>query len=214
MSESKHQIFTLNPDIWGGVENPIDFCSVNKPIETLTRKGWQQKPFNLDNIKSVTPGTGIIPDGSFRVGVDQIWGPQLLNRDMFLDVGCGPRGMTTAQGRFVYGIDPVLNNPILPSRVMEAVAEDIPFTDSTFDGVYSDKSVGFYPDLMDYWQAIREMIRVMKEERVMIIRTGQRMTKAIYQETKRRVEKAGHNGDFSSVSSHFTIFKTSSNWEI
>ena len=196
-------------EIWDGVEDPAEFCGKNKPISGLV-VGVPTQPFNWLKICKVTPGITFY-DSDLRVGLENIWGSELLKRDMFLDIGCGPNALTSTQGRYVYGIDPQLDNPVLPERAMKAVVEDLPFKSETFDGVFADRTIGFFPNYFEYWQGLKEMLRVLKIGRTMIIRTGQNMTKKLYQETQKRFNNIGHQTTFPHVSSCFVVFKVNEN---
>lgn len=192
-----------------------EFCMTHDPVSSLVRPDWNGDPgqWNWSQIRAVTPGTGLaVPN--LRVGFDMLFSPQLLARDKFLDVGCGPNNLTSTQGRFVYGVDPQLVQEIVPGRAMKAVAEDLPFRDETFDGVYADKTVGFYPQWIDYWKALGEMLRVTKVGRVVIVRTGQYMTTDLYNATAERIADMGHDSNFPGVSQFFFVFKKNSQWRV
>lgn len=147
-----------------------EWFDTHLPVESFLNTNWVPHPERLlkgDKVEETNPGalgTGEHLKLQRILGAEGIYNPELTVLDVGGGSGSEPFSLLK-QGPFVYILDPragKFGRPIHPHRVWEGHAEDMPFKDRAFYWALSTRAVGWYPEVINPFWAISEMVRVAK----------------------------------------------------
>ena len=171
-----------------------DWFSQNSPIEGFVNPDWKPQP------ERQLPGYNVLATNPKWTGAgNSLDLPRMMGKSIFkpkftlLDVGGGNGAEPFSPLRkfpFYYILDPTVGEvvpPIYPNRAIKGLAEDMPFKDKSFYWVISHRSLGWYPEVINPYWALREMIRVAQARLNVTIGQNQEKNNLILQQALEKI---------------------------